>query len=81
MLSTAHMELAISSEDVLEFDYPSSVDGAPVRRTLSPWRLEKSANVLFGYDHGREAPRRYMVAKIVHGSATIAAGESFVHPE
>jgi predicted DNA-binding transcriptional regulator YafY len=79
VISTAHLEMAISAEDVLEFDYPSSVDGQPLRRTFSPWRMKKDSTVVLGFDHDREAPRCYTLAKMAHGA--IAPGESFVQPE
>jgi len=77
--SARHIELAMQAHDVISFDYPSSEDGRPVRRTLSPWQFERGGTILMGWDHDRERPRRYDLARIADG-AEIEPNESFVHP-
>lgn len=69
---------AIKREEVLAFDYPSSVDGRSVRRQLSPWSLEKEGTVVMGWDHGRDHFRRYALAKIT--DAEIVLSETFIRP-
>jgi proteasome accessory factor B len=77
--SAEHLETAAKTEAVIAFSYPSSVDGQPVRRTLSPWQFEKGGTVLMGWDHDRERPRRYSLDKIEDMDWVL--NESFVHPE
>lgn len=78
MISTAHIELAIDAEDVIGFSYPSSVDGQPVRRVVSPYLIESDGRILKGWDHGREQIRRYALNKIT--GADVLLDEEFVAP-
>ena len=78
MIDSDHIQSAIDTEDVIAFSYPSSVDGQPVRRTLSPYVLESDGMILKGWDHGREQVRRYALNKI--DSVDVLFDEEFVQP-
>lgn len=78
-VNEALLQVAINAQDVLVFSYPSSVDGQPRMRRLSPWKLERDDEVLMGYDHDHERPRRYTVAKI--GDIDIDLAEEYVMPQ
>jgi predicted DNA-binding transcriptional regulator YafY len=79
MIDADQIQSAIYAEDVIAFSYPSSVDGQPVRRVLSPYVLESDDRILKGWDHGREQVRRYALNKI--DSVDVILDESFVHPQ
>jgi len=71
------MQAHVESRDVIEFVYPSSKGGGPVRRTLSPWELQGRS--VIGWDHGREAVRRYIIERIEGGTAVVLDAE-YVDP-
>jgi predicted DNA-binding transcriptional regulator YafY len=58
------IEAAIRAEDVLVFSYPSSEDGQPKERVLSPWMLERDDEIVKGWDHDHERVRRYEIARM-----------------
>lgn len=68
---------AVDSERVVQFDYPSSEDGTPVRRTFSPWE-PKGASIV-GWDHDRDAPRHYRPERI-DGMVVLDPFESYTYP-
>jgi predicted DNA-binding transcriptional regulator YafY len=75
------IESAITAEDVLIFSYPSSEDGNPKTRRLSPYLIERDAarEIVKGWDHDAEAIRRYALANIV-GAVEVALAEEYVQP-
>lgn len=69
---------AIERSWVIQFSYPSSQDGAPILRTLSPWLLERDGEVVKGWDHDRERVRRYQLARMT--DVELPPDTEFVHP-
>lgn len=68
---------AVDAERVVQFSYPSSEDGTPVRRTFSPW--EPHGASILGWDHDRERPRHYRPERIT-GEVAVDPLESYTHP-
>lgn len=76
---------AIRAETVVQFDYPVSkrrgrmhVNTTHVRRTLSPYSLAEDGETVLGFDHGRQALRRFELSKI-SGDVAVA-NEDYIKP-
>lgn len=54
---------AILNEEVVRFYYLR--DGVPMQRTLSPYEASEDGLSILGFDHGRQALRRFDCAKIM----------------
>lgn len=78
MIEQHQIQLAIDAEDVIVFEYPSSMDGQPKRRRLSPWLLERDGAILKGWDHDHERVRRYALARM--SAVEISLAEEWVRP-
>lgn len=58
---------AISDSQVVNFDYRNPKTGEILTRTLQPWILQKIAGqwLVLGYDELRQAPRNFMLRRVV----------------
>jgi len=70
-MTLSHAELgeiidnAILNEEVICFWYEKRPQRGRVLRTLSPYECSPVGDTVLGYDHGREALRRFELSKIV----------------
>lgn len=55
----------IAQEGVVEFLYSKEEDEPdPQRRIFSPWEISEDEYTVLGWDHDRDAPRRFTIAKV-----------------
>jgi predicted DNA-binding transcriptional regulator YafY len=76
--SSDEISEAIARSWVIQFSYPSSKDGAPIVRTLSPYLLEGGGEIVKGWDHDRECVRRYQLARM--DDVELPSDAEFVNP-
>jgi len=70
----------IRDECVIRFWFTSrSSDVTPMRRTVSPYELSEDGESVLGFDHTREAIRRFSLSGIVSEDIELP-DEAYVYP-
>lgn len=70
---------AIRNERVIRFWFQSQSRPAPMIRTVSPYELSEDAESFLGFDHDRQAIRRFSMSGIVADDIELP-DEDYVQP-
>ncbi|NBW72920.1 MAG: WYL domain-containing transcriptional regulator [Microbacteriaceae bacterium] len=70
---------AISDRRVIQFDYRNPKTGEILTRKLEPWLLRRVAGqwLVLGYDQLREAPRNFMLRRMLSGVTIVRGSQPF----
>jgi predicted DNA-binding transcriptional regulator YafY len=71
---------AIRNERVIRFWFKSQSRPAPQLRTISPYELSEDGESVLGFDHGREAIRRFSLSGFVSDDIELPDDEEYVYP-
>jgi len=71
---------AIRAERVIRFWFASQSRPVPMIRTVSPYELSEDGESFLGFDHGRQAIRRFSLAGIVMEDIEMPDDEDYVYP-
>ncbi|MFM8926699.1 MAG: helix-turn-helix transcriptional regulator, partial [Rhodoluna sp.] len=70
---------AISDRRVIQFDYRNPKSGEILTRKIEPWLLRQVAGqwLVLGFDQLREAPRNFMLRRILSGVTIVRGSQPF----
>lgn len=71
---------AIEREKVIRFWFASKSRPVPQIRTVSPYELSEDGESFLGFDHGRQAIRRFSLTGIVMEDIEMPDDEDYVYP-
>lgn len=71
---------AIERERVIRFWFKSQSRPAPQIRTVSPYELSENGESVLGFDHGRQAIRRFSLEGFVTEDIELPDDEDYVYP-
>jgi len=71
---------AIERERVIRFWFKTQSRPAPQIRTVSPYELSEDGESVLGFDHARQAIRRFSLAGFVTEDIELPDNEDYVYP-
>lgn len=71
---------AIRNERVIRFWFKAQSRPKPQVRTVSPYELSEDGESVLGFDHGREAIRRFSLTGFVFEDIELPDDEDYIYP-